>query len=62
VFNQVEFKAVVRRETEMIEITKPMPVQSGKGNFAIFCDEVEVSDFATFDELGYRRVWRSSES
>jgi hypothetical protein len=52
-FNGVEFKAIVCGETEMIERMKVTPAHSGKGNFAVFCDEVEASDFATVAELGY---------
>jgi hypothetical protein len=37
----------------MIEITKAMAADLGKGNFALFCDEGEVSEFATVAELGY---------
>jgi hypothetical protein len=39
----------------MIEIMKPMAAYLGKGNFAVFCNEVEVSDLATVAELGYPR-------
>jgi hypothetical protein len=55
VFNEAEFKPVVRGETEMIEIMKAMAAQLGKGHFAVFCDDVEVSDFATVAGLGYPR-------
>jgi hypothetical protein len=44
---------IVCGEAEMIELTKAMTVYLGKGNFAVFCDEVEVSDFAAVAELGY---------
>jgi hypothetical protein len=53
VFNEVEFTTVARGGTEMMEITMAMAAQLGKGTFAVFCNDVEVSDFATVAELGY---------